>query len=103
MDKPDGKLLKAYKAPDYQNTDYRIRSTLGLSDSVILSGSETGHILIWDLLSGSVLHKLRHSPPPPTTTTSKKDVVSAVTFCPTRKEWASAGGDGNVVVWGMPV
>jgi mitogen-activated protein kinase organizer 1 len=31
----------------------------------------------------------------------KKDVVGAVAFCKTRKEWASAGGDGNVVVWGM--
>ncbi|KAF2801750.1 mitogen-activated protein kinase organizer 1 [Mytilinidion resinicola] len=102
MDKPDGKLLKAYRAPEYTNTDYRIRSTLGLSDSIILSGSESGHILIWDLLTGNPLHKLRHSPATQTPPNPKKDVVSAVAFCPTRREWASAGGDGNVIVWGMP-
>ncbi|OCK80603.1 WD40 repeat-like protein [Lepidopterella palustris CBS 459.81] len=109
MDKPDGKLLKAYKAPEYTNTDYRIRSTLGLNDSVVVSGSESGLIFVWDLLEGTVLHKLRHAQPSTAQPhaalnpkVSKKDVVSAVAFCKTRKEWVSAGGDGNVIVWGMP-
>lgn len=111
MDKPDGKLLKAYKAPEYQNTTYRIRSTLGLNDSTVLSGSEDGHIFVWDLLDGTVLHRLRHTQPSATaqpnplqsaSSAAKKEVVSAVAFCGARKEWASAGGDGNVIVWGMP-
>ena len=32
-----------------------------------------------------------------------EDVVSAVAFCKTRREWCSGGGDGNVVVWGMGI
>jgi mitogen-activated protein kinase organizer 1 len=69
-----------------------------MSDSAVLSGSEDGHIHVWDLVSGKVLHSLKHGQG---TGTAKKDVVSAVAWCPSgRKEWCSAGGDGEVVVWG---
>ncbi|KAL1632603.1 hypothetical protein SLS56_003502 [Neofusicoccum ribis] len=96
MDKSNGKLLQSYKAPEYVNTTYRIRSTLGLKDAVAIAGSEDGSILAWDVVQGTVLHHLRHGEPKGA---SKKDVVSAVAFCPKRNEFASAGGDGNVVVW----
>ncbi|EOD53002.1 putative cell division control protein 12 protein [Neofusicoccum parvum] len=98
MDKSNGKLLQSYKAPEYVNTTYRIRSTLGLKDAVAIAGSEDGSILAWDVVQGTVLHHLRHGEPKGA---SKKDVVSAVAFCPKRNEFASAGGDGNVVVWGL--
>ena len=70
----------------------------------MLSGSEDGHIFVWDLLDGTVLHRLRHTQPSGTaqpnplqsaSSAAKKEVVSAVTFCGVRKEWASAGGDGE--------
>ncbi|KAF2841314.1 WD40 repeat-like protein [Patellaria atrata CBS 101060] len=102
LDLTTGKLLKAYKDPSYMNTSYRLSSTLGLHDSVVLSGSENGYIVAWDLLSDASIHKLRHdSSSNHASAPSKRDVVSAVAFCPARKEWASAGGDGNVVVWGQ--
>lgn len=100
MDRTDGKCLQAFKAPQYVNTSYRIRSSLGMNDSVVISGSEDGTIFIWDLLEGHVISKLRHVEIS-TIGHTKNHVVSAVSFCPARKEWASAGGDGNVVVWGM--
>lgn len=100
MDKADGKLLQSYRAPEYSNTTYRIRSALGMNDNMVISGSENGQIYVWDLVDGKVRHELRHTAG---TGSSKKDVVSAVAFCPSgRKEWCSAGGDGQVVVWGMP-
>lgn len=109
MDKRDGKLLQAYRDQEFANTTYRVRSTLAAADSAVVSGAEDGSIFIWDLLSGSVMHRLRHTQQALTEgrskgvamSSTKKDVVSAVAWNQLRKEWASAGGDGSVVVWGM--
>ena len=108
MDRSNGQLLKAYRDHGFVNSDLRVRSTLGLNDSVVLSGSDNGMVFAWDLLEGGCLHKFRHSEMREVKgkgldeeKRGKKDVVSAVAFCGARREWASAGGDGNVVVWGM--
>lgn len=102
MDRRDGKLLQPFKDGDYENKSYRIRSTLGMNDAVVISGSENGHIFIWDLLEGNVIHQLRHSGTggkengnAGRSNSVKNEVVSAVAFSPARKEWASAGGDGE--------
>lgn len=111
MDKRDGKLLQAFRDPDsFANSEYRIRSTLAAADSIVISGSEDSHVYVWDLLEGHVLHKLRHAQQAltaggksaigPAPVVAKKDVVSAVAWNQLRKEWASAGSDGSVVVWG---
>lgn len=108
MDRVNGQLLKAYRDDAFVNTDLRVRSTLGLNDSVVVSGSDDGMVFAWDLLEGECLHTFKHSEQREVRGTTlaakeskgKKDVVSAVAFCKSRKEWASAGGDGNVVVWG---
>jgi mitogen-activated protein kinase organizer 1 len=106
MDRTTGELLKAYKDDAYTNNEFRVRSTLGLNDSVVLSGSDNGMVFVWDILGGDCLHRFKHSEMREVQgagimagQTGKKDVVSAVAFCQTRREWASAGGDGNVVVW----
>lgn len=106
MDRANGQLLKAYRDEAFVNTDLRVRSTLGLNDSVVLSGSDDGMVFAWDLMGGTALHKFRHSEireikGKMEKEKGKKEVVSAVTFCPSRREWVSAGGDGNVIVWGM--
>ncbi|KAJ9629423.1 hypothetical protein H2203_001796 [Taxawa tesnikishii (nom. ined.)] len=61
MDKRDGKLLQAFRDPEFKNTNYRIRSTLAAADSLVISGSEDGSVFVWDLLSGTLKHRLRHS------------------------------------------
>lgn len=108
MDRDNGQLLKAYQDDAFVNKDLRVRSTLGLNDSVVLSGSDNGMVFVWDILGGECLHRFKHSEMREvqgkgtlSAQTGKKDVVSAVAFCKTRREWASAGGDGNVLVWGM--
>lgn len=107
MDKRDGKLLQAFRHKEFRNEKYRLRSTLAAGDSLAMSGSEDGHIYVWDLLSGNLVHKLKHAAPALTEGTkqfvsmsSKRDVVNSVVWNQLRKEWASAGGDGTVVVWG---
>jgi mitogen-activated protein kinase organizer 1 len=108
IDRTNGECLKAYKDDAFVNKDLRVGSTLGLNDSVVVSGSEDGMIFAWDVMGGECLHKFKHSEMrevsgfgPNMQTKAKKDVVSAVAFCKTRREWCSGGGDGNVVVWGM--
>lgn len=84
MDKCNGQMLQRYRS--HTNTDYRIRSCLGLGDSVVMSGSEDGKLYTWDLLDGKVLETL---------SAHGDKVASAVSCCSSRKEWASAGTDGN--------
>ncbi|PVI04366.1 WD40 repeat-like protein [Periconia macrospinosa] len=108
MDRANGQLLKAYRDEAFVNTELRVRSTLGMNDSVVVSGSDDGMVFAWDLLGGECLHRFKHSERRAVNSKSsntprvKKDIVSAVAFCKSRREWTSAGGDGNVVVWGMP-
>ena len=111
MDKGNGQMLQSYKG--HRNTEYRIRSCLGMADTMVISGSEDGQLYAWDLLEGKVIEKLE---------AHDGKVASAVTCNGVRKEWASAGVDGKfslslkaleceesaeaivgtVVVWGMP-
>lgn len=99
MDRRDGLCLRVFEGEGFRNAEYRIRSALGMGDSVVISGSENGEIFVWDLVEGKVVSKLRQREKQGKT--SKEDIVSAVVDCKSRKEWASAGGDGSVVVWGV--
>jgi len=103
MDRPTGKCLQTFNHPEFKNETYRIRSTLGMADSVAISGGEDGSVFVWDVLSGKMSHRVWHKSEGGTevgAVSGKKDVVSAVAWNRMRKQWASAGGDGEVVVWG---
>ena len=86
MDKGNGQLLQSYKG--HTNTDYRIRSCLGLADSVVVSGSEDGSLYAWNVLEGKIVEKIEGP--------HGGKVASAVAWNSNRgrKEWASAGTDG---------
>jgi hypothetical protein len=84
LDRANGTLLQAYKG--HANTDFRVRSCLGFNDAFVLSGSEDGAIYAWDLLEGRVVHRLA---------AHAGKVASAVVVNDARKEWLSAGVDGN--------
>lgn len=102
------KLLKRSNSKQFLANNYRIRSTLAAADSLVISGSEDGHVYVWDVMTGKVEHKLRHAQSllaggkenTAGSDTSKREVVSAVTWNQLKKQWATAGGDGTVVVWG---
>ena len=86
MDKSNGQLLQSYKGHNNQN--YRIRSCLALSEAVVISGSENGQIFAWDLLEGAIVERVD---------AHDGKVASAVACNGGRKEWASAGVDGEWV------
>jgi mitogen-activated protein kinase organizer 1 len=85
MDKSNGAMLQSFAG--HVNKDFRMRSCLGLADSVVVSGSEDGHLYAWDLLQGSVVERIK---------AHGGKVVSAVAFNQAQKEWASAGTDGEL-------
>ncbi|KAI9863580.1 MAG: hypothetical protein M1813_003603 [Trichoglossum hirsutum] len=93
LDKGTGSLLQSYKG--HRNTDYRVRSCLGIGEAYVVSGSEDGLIYAWDLLDGKVVATLEGG-------VGAGKVVSAVAFHKTQKSFLSAGVDGTVAVWGMP-
>ncbi|KAL2054346.1 hypothetical protein ABVK25_005487 [Lepraria finkii] len=92
MDKGNGRLLQSYNG--HTNKDYRIRSMLGMADSVVISGSEDGKLYAWDLLEGKVVSTIDEA--------HGGKVASAVAVNGVKREWASAGADGTVCVWSMP-
>ncbi|KAL8957760.1 MAG: hypothetical protein Q9193_005050 [Seirophora villosa] len=91
IDKSNGQMLQSYKG--HTNKNYRIRSCLGPGDSVVISGSEDGKIYAWELFTGNVLETL---------SAHNANVASAVACNVIRNEFASAGVDGSVIVWGAP-
>jgi mitogen-activated protein kinase organizer 1 len=100
MDRVSGKCLQRFDADGFRNEEYRVRSTLAMGDGCVVSGSEDGRVFVWDVLTGKVVERVRHVQDEGLgTDPGKKNVVSAVAWNQIRKQWASAGGDGTVVVW----
>ncbi|KAI9827702.1 MAG: hypothetical protein M1819_006903 [Sarea resinae] len=122
MDKATGSLLQSFAHPSFTNEKYRIRSCLGLTDAVVVSGSEApsdatletlegdraAGIFVWDVLDGKVLMRLSAGDSDgggenaAKGLRANKAVVSAVVFSTVRKEWCSANHDGTVTLWGLP-
>lgn len=109
LDAPTGKLLNRYSHPSFVNTTYRIRSTLSAPDNkIVLSGSEDGWVCAWDVLTGGLCGRVRHLREDGggrvnggVGVSGSRKVVGCVAWRRGRSEWASAGGDGTVVVWGV--
>eukprot|EP01083_Nonionella_stella_P054640 144232_1 len=48
--KDTGSLLNEYANDKFINNKYKIKSCLGYNDDTVISGTENGHICIWDLV-----------------------------------------------------
>ena len=60
------------------------------SDAQCISGSEDGHIYIWDVMEGNVVSKL----------SGHSKAVCCVAYHPKEAKLISAGTDGVLKVWG---
>lgn len=111
MDRASGRCLQTFgvqgkeddRSDTFLNSEFRIRSSFALGDAVVMSGSEDGRVWVWDVLSGECVGKFWHVEDQGMGESKKRkktNVVSAVAWNEARKQWASAGGDGTVVVWG---
>ncbi|TPX35046.1 hypothetical protein SmJEL517_g02394 [Synchytrium microbalum] len=90
MDKDNGQVLNEYKG--HLNKEYRVTSCLSHTDAYILSGSEDGRIVIWDLVDGSLVRILK----------GHDRVVSAIAYAPKMPVAVSGSIDGVVKVWTTP-
>ena len=88
FDKANGGLLQTFKG--HRNTEYRIRSCLGAADKYVVSGSEDGRFMMWDLLSGQVVgEQVAHG----------GKVITSASYHPSKRQALTSGVDGTVVVW----
>ncbi|KAF8460663.1 WD40-repeat-containing domain protein, partial [Kalaharituber pfeilii] len=87
FDKSTGTCLQTY-AGSHKNTDFRVRSCVGgPGDAWVLTGSEDGKIVAYDLLEGREVAVVKGQ--------HKEKVVSCVAFHPKGRQWVSAGVDGK--------
>lgn len=101
MERAKGRCLQTFADGGYGNETYRVRSMLAMGDAYAASGSEGRGVFVWDVLTGKLVERVWHTEGGGEERGSKRDVVSAVAWNQLRKQWASAGGDGTVVVWGF--
>ncbi|XP_060808284.1 WD repeat domain-containing protein 83 [Amyelois transitella] len=68
FDKESGELLNTFKG--HESKDYLLQNAVNEKDSHIISGSATGEIFYWDLVSSSCTQKLVHTKNKPVVTLS---------------------------------
>lgn len=88
FDKSTGSCLQTYSG-SHVNTDFRVRSCVGgPGDAWVLTGSEDGKIVAYDLLEGREVACVKGQ--------HQGKVVSCVAFHPKGKQWVSVGVDGKL-------
>ncbi|TPX41476.1 hypothetical protein SeLEV6574_g06063, partial [Synchytrium endobioticum] len=90
VDKENGQILNEYSG--HVNKEYRVVSCLSHTDAHILSGSEDGRILAWDLVDASLVRTLK----------GHDKTVSALAYAPKQPIAVSGSIDGVVKVWSTP-
>ncbi|KAG5886956.1 hypothetical protein JTB14_011912 [Gonioctena quinquepunctata] len=90
FDKTSGELLGAYTG--HKTEDVNIESAIITDDNFILSGSVTGELWCWDLVSTEVVKKLIHTP---------GKVLNSLSLHPT-KDIVLSSSVGTIKVWGQP-
>ena len=88
MEKSSGKKLQTYTG--HVNASYRLTTSFDNEDATVLSGSENGSILQWDLVTGKVLKRYE---------SIHRKAVSSVQYHPTQKAFLSASYDGTCVFY----
>lgn len=89
FDKDSGELLNTFKG--HESKDYLLENAVNEKDSHIISGSATGEIFYWDLISSSCTQKLVH--------TKNKPMVS-LSHHPTENCLLTACED-EIKLWGV--
>lgn len=87
LEAKSGTLLNDYKG--HENTSFHIDSCFAQHDAHIASGSESGEVVFWDLLSTEVVGRL----------TGHAAAVCSVACHPTKNMVLSASHDSTVRVW----
>ncbi|KAI8099087.1 WD repeat domain-containing protein 83-like protein [Halteromyces radiatus] len=87
MDKTNGQLLNSFKG--HRQQKYKIESALTYDDAHVISGSEDGHIYIWNVLEGNLMRTLD----------SHSGTISTLDCHPSKGVLISGGDDGMIRLW----
>ena len=79
MDKVNGSLLQEYLGSS-NTKGYRIECSVGFESRKVVSGSEDGSVIIWDLVKATKLETLSVSP----------TVINSLTYHPSKEEFYCA-------------
>lgn len=88
LDKTSGELLGEYTGHKINNT--HIESDIITNDNYVLSGSVTGELWCWDLVTAEVKHKFTHT---------KNKVLNSLNIHPTKDVFLTASVT-TIKVWG---
>ncbi|XP_072396822.1 WD repeat domain-containing protein 83 [Diabrotica undecimpunctata] len=90
FDKNSGEMLGKYTG--HRTDDVNIESAVITNDNFILSGSVTGELWCWDLVSAEVVKKFVHT---------RGKVLNSISIHP-RKDVVLTASVGSIKVWGEP-
>ncbi|CAG9863342.1 unnamed protein product [Phyllotreta striolata] len=90
FDKTTGEMLGEYLG--HKTHDMNVESAIITNDNFVLSGSITGEMWCWDLVSAEVVNKFIHTP---------NKVLNSLSVHP-RKDLVMTASVGTVKVWGTP-
>lgn len=88
VDKADGRVLNGFVG--HRNETYKISSVFSYDDVYVLSGSEDGCVLVWDLVEACVVKRL----------VGHKASVTSLVYHPKKHSFVCAGLDGAVKLFG---
>ncbi|CAN0300228.1 unnamed protein product [Ectocarpus sp. 12 AP-2014] len=87
LEKSSGSQLNTYTG--HLHKSYRMESWLANTDAHVISGSEEGHVYIWDIVEGKVARTLKHHRRP----------VCSMSYHPSEPMLLTASYDGSAVLW----
>lgn len=95
FDRGSGGLMQTFKG-GHKNDEYRVESCLGVQDHYVVTGSEDGYLVAYDLLEGRVVERVKAYKDG---TEEKRRVLACVKVHPRGKQAVTAGVDGNVNIF----
>eukprot|EP01084_Bolivina_argentea_P124554 220703_1 len=93
INKLNGKLLNDYTHKKFVNNQYKIKSGFGFDDGIVMSGTENGNILMWDLVDTKIEPTILDN-------NDKTSIVTNVLAHPKRKNILfSSDTRGQIKMW----
>ena len=90
FDNNNGKLLKIYKG--HINHEYSVDSLFANYDNYIVSGSENGDIIFWNLLNSNIINHFKNA--------HYNSIVTQIKIHPKKSNhMISSDTNGNIKIW----
>lgn len=89
FDRSNGRLLNEFSG--HPNTSYKVESAFTYDNKYVASGSEDGTLYIWDIITGTIVFKLKEH--------GRNTILASLTCHPTLPRLMTASTGGEVLIW----